>query len=54
VARQVVQLARAAGMETAAGADARASHVGYYLSDAGRARPRDIPVRRLSPVTTST
>ncbi|MGD9983882.1 MAG: glucoamylase family protein [Porticoccaceae bacterium] len=38
VARRAIELARTAAMETAAGADARASHVGYYLIGEGRAQ----------------
>ncbi len=38
VARQVVELAQAAASDAGSDADARASHVGYYLIDEGRAQ----------------
>ncbi|ANX04201.1 cyclic beta 1-2 glucan synthetase [Immundisolibacter cernigliae] len=38
VARRAIELARTAAMATPAGADGRASHVGYYLIDEGRAQ----------------
>ncbi|HEX2796942.1 MAG TPA: hypothetical protein VHN38_07630, partial [Immundisolibacter sp.] len=47
VARRAIELARTAAMETPAGADARASHVGYYLIGAGRPQlERAVQVRR--------
>ncbi|MGB2943349.1 MAG: cyclic beta 1-2 glucan synthetase, partial [Candidatus Macondimonas sp.] len=47
VARQAIELARTAAMETPAGADARTTHVGYYLIDAGRAQlERAVQMRR--------
>ncbi|MGB7288947.1 MAG: cyclic beta 1-2 glucan synthetase, partial [Candidatus Macondimonas sp.] len=53
VARRAIELARTAAMNTAAGTDARASHVGYYLIDKGRAQLERVVQVRRSPLATA-